>query len=132
MAKDKCSSRGWGYLAANVPDPRACITDCRWQLLQAIVPSNETLGEACKALSDSRRSSNDQVFRMVYCCDSQICGVDNLEGRGKDRECILPCQPCHRHELTESSECQLAHKCLSKVEIPHLLSRIGQWSKAVC
>ncbi|PNY28443.1 Uncharacterized protein TCAP_01624 [Tolypocladium capitatum] len=85
MANGKCSSRGWGYLAANVPDPRACITDCRWQLLRAIAPSNETLGEACKALSDSRRSSNDQVFRVVYCYDSQVCGVDNLDGRGKDR-----------------------------------------------
>ncbi|POR32363.1 Uncharacterized protein TPAR_07427 [Tolypocladium paradoxum] len=85
MAKDKrCSSRGWGYLAANVPDPPACITDCRRQLLQAIVPSNETLGEVCKAVTDSRRTGNDQVFRMVYCCDSQVCGVDNLDGRGKD------------------------------------------------
>lgn len=81
-----CSSgHGWGFIAADVEDPPRCIATCRERFLRELLPKDETFERACEALAN--RGQQQQHFRALYCCDSQLCGVDNLGERGRDRMC---------------------------------------------
>jgi hypothetical protein len=87
LRKRGCSSgHGWGFIAADVEDPPQCIAMCRERFLRELLPKDETFERACEALGD-RGEQQHRSFRALYCCDSQLCGVDNLGERGRDRMC---------------------------------------------
>lgn len=81
---DRCEGRPWGFLASSVADAPACIADCRQKFLTALSPKDETIERVCELLSDND-GNTDQPFHLLYCCDAQLCGVDNLESGGDDR-----------------------------------------------
>lgn len=85
MDDDNCGEMPWGFVASGVPDPPACIADCRQRFLAGLVPEDETFGAVCEVLSDKGHATRQQSFRSLYCCDSQLCGVDNLALGGLDR-----------------------------------------------
>lgn len=86
MDVDGCSDQQWGFLATDVPDAPACISDCRDKFLKALVPADETFGRVCEHLSENGdASTRDEAFQALYCCDAQLCGVDNLKSGGEDR-----------------------------------------------
>lgn len=75
----------WGFVASDISDPPQCVQDCRERFLRAVLqlllPKNETFDELCQALS----YKESPLLDALYCCDSQLCGVDNLGGAGQDR-----------------------------------------------
>lgn len=83
-----CDGKDWGYVATDINDPPDCISRCRERFLE-LLPQHETFDDVCQLLSDSRHMDMDQLFRMLYCCDSQLCGVNNLDGSGQDRMLAL-------------------------------------------
>lgn len=87
MTRQKCTSQPWAsclldFLPAEVLDAPTCVAYRQLQFLQAIAPPNGALQDVCQSLSHRYRLSN------LYCCDSQICRVDNLVGSGRHRECL--------------------------------------------
>lgn len=80
-----CDGHSWGFIAANVEDPPGCISKCRERFLRGLLPKDETFERVCEVLSDKDHMDKEQPFRELYCCDSQLCGVDNLGRGGKDR-----------------------------------------------
>lgn len=87
MADDdesRCDDLPWGFLATSVADAPACVADCREKFLTALSPKDETIESVCELLLD-RDGDTDQPFNLLYCCDAQLCGVDNLESGGDDR-----------------------------------------------
>ncbi|KAF4979706.1 hypothetical protein FZEAL_4134 [Fusarium zealandicum] len=82
--KRGCSSHGWGFIAPDVDDPPQCISMCRERFLRELLPKDETFQRVCEALEDQGHMDREQPFRALYCCDSQLCGVDNLGEGGKD------------------------------------------------
>lgn len=82
---DPCRGRLWGTIATDVPDPPACISDCRTKFLKLLLPNNETFEKVCEALSDNGDSQIQQLLWALYCCDAQFCGVNNLWESGQDR-----------------------------------------------
>ena len=85
MEAKGCGGEPWGLLATDVSDPPKCIQGCRSRFLNILVGEHETLATACEVLSDMGHTGKTQPFRDLYCCDSQLCGVDNLLKEGKDR-----------------------------------------------
>ncbi|KAF4468091.1 hypothetical protein FALBO_5021 [Fusarium albosuccineum] len=79
-----CSGHGWGFVAPDVQDPPQCINMCRERFLRELLPKDETFERVCEALEDKGHMDREQPFRALYCCDSQLCGVDNLGEGGKD------------------------------------------------
>lgn len=84
-----CGGHSWGFIAANVDDPPECISKCRERFLKGLLPKDETFERVCEVLSDKDHMDKEQPFRALYCCDAQLCGVDNLGRSGKDRMCII-------------------------------------------
>ena len=85
----RCSNKPWGFLATNLPDPPSCVAECRKRFLAGLspLPSLETFDVVCELLSDNRRDTS--ALWDLYCCDSQLCGVNNLASRGEDRKGTL-------------------------------------------
>jgi hypothetical protein len=81
---DRCEGKPWGFLATLVSDAGACIADCRQQFLTALSPKDETIERVCELFSNKDGEAG-QLLHRLYCCDAQICGVDNLEMSGEDR-----------------------------------------------
>ncbi|KAI9158315.1 hypothetical protein HJFPF1_06307 [Paramyrothecium foliicola] len=73
-----CPDQPWGTIATNVPDAPTCISDCRAKFLRLLLPSNETFRRVCQILSDDGDQDKNELFWSLYCCDSQLCGVNNL------------------------------------------------------
>lgn len=97
MEGNRCSNQPWGFLATDVADPPACIADCRQKFLRGLSLEDETLETVCEALTDNGNTDiKDEMFWALYCCDAQLCGVDNLKGGGDDR--TLPPMICSRKE----------------------------------
>ena len=87
-----CDGKKWGSIAYNVANAPKCISSCRQRFLQNLVPiddvqdEDETFIKVCETLSDkTQRHSKDHPFWHLYCCDAQLCGVDNVERLGEDR-----------------------------------------------
>ncbi|ODA80998.1 hypothetical protein RJ55_03958 [Drechmeria coniospora] len=79
-----------------------------------MLPGNETLQQVCEALSDSIRTNDGRPFRMTYCCDSQLCGVNNLAGRGKDPNVnwlVSDCQSIGYHSLVDPGPPEATYSC---------------------
>jgi hypothetical protein len=95
MDEDHCNGLAWGFLATNVPDPPHCIATCRETFLKGWLLENETFESVCERLSNIEGSADgkDKPFWSLYCCDAHLCGVDNLENRGKDRMFLSPTPP---------------------------------------
>ena len=94
MAEDEvCDEVPWGFFATSVPDAPACIADCREKFFSALSPQDETIESVCELLLDND-GDTDQPFHLLYCCDAQLCGVDNLEGGGDDRTVIPDLWSC--------------------------------------
>ncbi|KAF7536463.1 hypothetical protein G7Z17_g13041 [Cylindrodendrum hubeiense] len=79
-----CAAHEWGFIAADVDDPPHCVSECRERFLRAMLPKDETFGRLCEVFEDRDHMDKEQPFRFLYCCDSQLCGVDNLAEIGKD------------------------------------------------
>lgn len=79
--------QSWGFVAVNVEDPPQCVRQCRERFLREVLPKDETFDfeQVCQLLTDKDHMDKERPFRALYCCDSQLCGVDNLGGGGKDR-----------------------------------------------
>lgn len=93
MEDDRCDDRLWGFLATDVSDAPACISSCRQDFLKALMLREESFERLCEQLVDmSETSGQDDPFWGLYCCDSQLCGVDNLKNLGQDRT-VFP-WPC--------------------------------------
>lgn len=89
MEDDRCSDRLWGFLATDVSDAPACVSECRQNFLKTLVSQEETFQRVCERLSDnSDTDGQEEAFWALYCCDSQLCGVDNIERDGQDRTLI--------------------------------------------
>lgn len=88
--KRDCANHGWGFVAADVADPPHCISRCRERFLRDMLPKDETFERLCEVLEDKDHMDKGQSFRALYCCDSQLCGVDNLGAGGKDRMSKCP------------------------------------------
>lgn len=84
MDEEVCRDKPWGFIATSVVDAPECITGCRDKFLKSLLPEVETLDRVCKLLSDNSRVGS-RLLHTLYCCDSQICGVNNLQGSGLDR-----------------------------------------------
>ncbi len=88
MEEDECINHQWGYLAAGVVDAPKCISSCRTKFLNTLLSQTETFDRICERLSDTSDNIRDRDHATLwdlYCCDSQLCGVDNLESGGEDR-----------------------------------------------
>lgn len=123
MAKDKDGSRDgkeWGFVAYNVADAPKCIARCRRRFIEAILAASaprkdygddETFDQVCETLSDkTQRDRKDQPFWDLYCCDAQLCGVNNVERLGEDRTSDY--YPKHMTFPLRRTECGLpAHGC---------------------
>lgn len=86
----KCAAHDWGFIATDVDDPPRCVSECRERFLRQMLPKDETFGRLCEVLGDKDHMDKEQPFRSLYCCDSQLCGVDNLGAIGKDRMSDYP------------------------------------------
>ncbi|KAF4510941.1 hypothetical protein G6O67_002786 [Ophiocordyceps sinensis] len=89
----QCTSQPWAsclldFLPAEVLDAPTCVAYRQLQFLQAIAPPNGALQDVCQSLSHRYRLSN------LYCCDSQICRVDNLVGSGRHPNVNWRTTPC--------------------------------------
>lgn len=88
----RCADRAWGFVAENVNDAPSCIAECRGRFLSGVLPEYETFDRVCAMLQDANdRDASEGVFRALYCCDAQLCGVDHLQMAGKDRRTTLTC-----------------------------------------
>ncbi|CAI6098566.1 unnamed protein product [Clonostachys chloroleuca] len=87
MAENSCSGMPWGFLAADVPNAPKCITSCRAKFIDGLLLENKTLESVCEHLSDNGNTTTEKLppFWDLYCCDSQLCGVDNLKSHNLDR-----------------------------------------------
>ncbi|KAL6855308.1 hypothetical protein ACO1O0_006449 [Amphichorda felina] len=85
MEDDLCSDRSWGFLATDVSDVPACVSECRQNFLKTLMSQEETFQRVCERLSNnSATDDQEEAFWVLYCCDSQLCGVNNLEREGQD------------------------------------------------
>ncbi|KPM35359.1 hypothetical protein AK830_g11211 [Neonectria ditissima] len=112
--KRDCANRGWGFVAADVADPPRCITGCRERFLRAMLPKDETFERLCEVLEDKDRMDREQPFRTLYCCDAQLCGVDNLGAGGKDPNVnwfINVCQDIGYHSIVDPGPPDSAYTC---------------------
>ncbi|KAI8724666.1 hypothetical protein NCS52_00036200 [Fusarium sp. LHS14.1] len=114
LRKRGCSSgHGWGFIAADVDDPPQCIAMCRERFLRELLPKDETFERACEALGD-RGEQQHRSFRALYCCDSQLCGVDNLDERGRDPNVnwfINACQEIGYHSIVDPGPPDVDYVC---------------------
>ncbi|KAI8687816.1 hypothetical protein NCS55_00033800 [Fusarium keratoplasticum] len=114
LRKRGCSSgHGWGFIAADVEDPPQCIAMCRERFLRELLPKDETFERACEALGD-RGEQQHRSFRALYCCDSQLCGVDNLGERGRDPNVnwfINACQEIGYHSIVDPGPPDVDYVC---------------------
>ncbi|KAH7320976.1 hypothetical protein B0I35DRAFT_477509 [Stachybotrys elegans] len=83
-SRAESTGRSWGFIATNIPDPPACISECRAQLLETLLQGDETMQRACELLSDTTFAGREEAVQALYCCDSQRCGVDHLGKPGQD------------------------------------------------
>ncbi|KAM0430496.1 hypothetical protein ACHAPT_005843 [Fusarium lateritium] len=81
---------------------------CRERFLRELLPKDETLERVCEALGDrgeqEQQRQQHRSFRALYCCDSQLCGVDNLGERGRDPNVnwiINACQEIGHHSIVD-------------------------------
>ncbi|VUC35163.1 unnamed protein product [Clonostachys rosea] len=87
MAENSCSGMPWGFLATDVLNAPKCITSCRAKFIDGLLLENKTLESVCEHLSDNGNTATEKLppFWDLYCCDSQLCGVDNLKSHNLDR-----------------------------------------------
>ncbi|CAM1509951.1 Fc.00g002860.m01.CDS01 [Cosmosporella sp. VM-42] len=112
--KRDCTGHTWGFIAANVDDPPHCISKCRERFLRELLPKDETFERVCEVLADKDYMDKEQPFRALYCCDSQLCGVDNLEGGGKDPNVnwfINACQDIGYHSIVDPGPPKPTYSC---------------------
>ncbi|KAG9256412.1 uncharacterized protein F5Z01DRAFT_672399 [Emericellopsis atlantica] len=117
MDTERCTDQPWGSLASNVVDAPSCIADCRQKFLATLLPEreliDETLEPVCEHLSKESLSL-DEAFWTLYCCDAQLCGVDNLAGRGKDPNVnwvISSCQNIGFDHILDPGPPEIDHSC---------------------
>ncbi|KAK0385926.1 hypothetical protein NLU13_7101 [Sarocladium strictum] len=88
-----CGGKKWGFVAYDVADAPGCISLCRQRFLESLVTvtvtdlqdAHETFVHVCETLSVHRQhAAGDHPLWDLYCCDAQLCGVDNVEGLGED------------------------------------------------
>ncbi|KAF7562384.1 hypothetical protein G7046_g1753 [Stylonectria norvegica] len=114
LERRDCQGHTWGFIAANVNDPPQCISDCRERFLRNLLPKDETFERVCEVLADKGRIDREQPFRALYCCDSQLCGVDNLGDRGKDPNVnwfINACQNIGYHSIVDPGPPDASYAC---------------------
>ncbi|KAK5997897.1 hypothetical protein PT974_00263 [Cladobotryum mycophilum] len=83
MAGDLCIEHAWGFMASGVADAPGCISDCRSNFIKSLTPGYETFAGACEALANDNQTGGE-LLHALYCCSSQHCGVNNVEGFGHD------------------------------------------------
>ena len=93
MEKSQCKGRQWGFLATNIDNAPKCVANCRQKFVEGLLPHDETFKSVCEHLSDNGglRGANEDLWEL-YCCDSQLCGVDNLKRGGNDRKVPHRCK----------------------------------------
>uniref|UniRef100_A0A8H7TR92 Uncharacterized protein n=1 Tax=Bionectria ochroleuca TaxID=29856 RepID=A0A8H7TR92_BIOOC len=106
MAENSCSGMPWGFLAADVPNAPKCIASCRAKFVDGLLLENKTLESVCEHLSDNGNTTTEKLppFWDLYCCDSQLCGVDNLKSHNLDPNInwfISSCQNIGYPSLTD-------------------------------
>ncbi|KAH7153191.1 hypothetical protein EDB81DRAFT_946084 [Dactylonectria macrodidyma] len=109
-----CAAHDWGFIAADVDDPPHCVSECRERFLRAMLPKDETFGQLCEVFEDRDRMDKEMPFRSLYCCDSQLCGVDNLGEIGKDPNVnwfINVCQDIGYHSITDPGPPDSTYTC---------------------
>ncbi|KAK7427509.1 hypothetical protein QQZ08_005951 [Neonectria magnoliae] len=112
--KRDCASHGWGFVAADVADPPRCISRCREGFLRDMLPKDKTFERLCEVLEDKDYMDREQPFRALYCCDSQLCGVDNLGAAGKDPNVnwfINVCQDIGYHSIVDPGPPDSTYTC---------------------
>lgn len=83
----------WGFMAEGVTDAPACISNCQSSFLDKLAADNGSFDHICSYLSTDVRTENEDVdvaFWDLYCCDSQLCGVDHLDSKERDRTVPQP------------------------------------------
>lgn len=83
---EACIGSTWGAIAGNVQDPPDCIRGCRESLRQLLAPNDETYAKFCSTLVQLDPPQMENMLLGLYCCDSQLCGVDNIGLPGFDRK----------------------------------------------
>ncbi|KJZ80465.1 hypothetical protein HIM_00315 [Hirsutella minnesotensis 3608] len=88
MSNAWCLAQSNSSPIARASDAQACIQSCQQQFLQLLAPINGALPTVCEALSDVHNQTATEAIRMLYCCDSTLCGVETLHNKDQDRKSI--------------------------------------------
>lgn len=86
MSITQCIGSPWGAIATGILDGPGCVLACRDSFRRSFVPDNETFERVCERLTQLNDSERDTALLELYCCDSQLCGVDNINQPGNDRK----------------------------------------------
>ncbi|OAQ96953.1 hypothetical protein LLEC1_06040 [Akanthomyces lecanii] len=83
---EACVGSTWGAIAGNVHDPPDCVRGCRESLQHLLTPNEGTYAKFCSTLVQLDQPRMEDMLHGLYCCDSQLCGVDNIGLPGSDRK----------------------------------------------
>ncbi|KAJ6781613.1 hypothetical protein PWT90_04415 [Aphanocladium album] len=83
---EACVGSPWGAIADDIQDAPTCVRGCRDSLRRLLAPNDETYENFCRMLVQLDQPKRDDMLLGLYCCDSQLCGVDNIGLPGYDRE----------------------------------------------
>lgn len=88
------ATREWPYLATDVPNPAACLSQCRESFMAEVVaaPADDKAA-LCEAMNGTAQAGGDVGFGWLYCCSSVLCGVsfDKVtRSAGQDRGFLTP------------------------------------------
>ncbi|ATY58442.1 hypothetical protein A9K55_002528 [Cordyceps militaris] len=81
---EACVGSRWGAIAGDVQDAPGCVRGCRDSLRRLLAPSEETYDVVCRVLARLDQPQIEDLLIGLYCCDAQLCGVDNIALPGYD------------------------------------------------
>ncbi|KAJ3475728.1 hypothetical protein NLG97_g9359 [Lecanicillium saksenae] len=99
---EACVGSTWGAIADNIQDAPTCVRGCRDSLRRLLAPSDETFEKFCRTLVQLDQPKRDDMLLGLYCCDSQLCGVDNIGLPGFDPNVDFIINVCSRTETSDS------------------------------
>lgn len=86
-----CEGRPWGYMATGVTNAPSCISACRDRIISTATTEHGSFEALCRFLTEPDVDSHGTIHVLwgLYCCDSQLCGVNNLRSSARDRMLLL-------------------------------------------